>query len=114
MLDLVNPLAADRHPLGEGGKGRRDEGERGAQQHCRSPHRVYLIEPVTRPAASRKVVTPLALVRAVPVTRPARSWNVVTPLASVRALPVTRPARSWKRTSCASAGAWQAWSTVRW
>src|SRR5262245_24722736 len=67
---------ADRWALGEGGKGRRDEGERGARQHCRSPHRVYLIEPVTRPAASRKVVTPLASVRAVSVTRPARSWKV--------------------------------------
>jgi hypothetical protein len=36
-------------------------------------HRVLLIDPVVRPAASRNVVTPLLSVRAVPVTRPARS-----------------------------------------
>src|SRR5262249_12612240 len=33
VLDLVNPPAADRRALGGGGKGRRDEGECGAQEH---------------------------------------------------------------------------------
>jgi hypothetical protein len=39
MGHLVNPLAADRHPLGRRRKGRRDEGERGAQQHGSAPQR---------------------------------------------------------------------------
>jgi hypothetical protein len=44
-----------------------------------------LIDPLTRPAASWKVVTPLVSVRAVPVTRPTASWKVVTQFESVRA-----------------------------
>ena len=54
--------AASRH------RSRRDEGERGAQQHWRSPHRVCLIEAVTRPAASCNVVALLLSVRATPNT----------------------------------------------